>query len=190
MNMQGMFKPALIGGVLLGVLSALPVINIANCLCCAWVVGGGILAAYLYVKDSPTAVTLGSGLALGLLTGAIGSAVSILFLIPLQLMPGAGKGLTEPLLEALDQMPNIPVETREMLRSVFSEGDSGSLGIILVVGGLMQSILFCLVAMLGGALGVALFEKRKPGSKPPGPGEGWRPPTEFSSPPHRDPPEP
>ncbi len=37
MNEQGMFKPALIGGVLLGVLSAIPLVSALNCFCCAWV---------------------------------------------------------------------------------------------------------------------------------------------------------
>ena len=41
-----MIQPALLGGVAMGVLSALPVINIANC-CCAWILFGGGLAAYL-----------------------------------------------------------------------------------------------------------------------------------------------
>ena len=33
-------QPALLGGVTIGVLSALPVINLANC-CCAWILFGG-----------------------------------------------------------------------------------------------------------------------------------------------------
>ena len=37
-------QPALLGGVVIGVLSALPVINVANC-CCAWILFGGALAA-------------------------------------------------------------------------------------------------------------------------------------------------
>jgi hypothetical protein len=45
-------QPALFGGLFIGVLSALPIINIANC-CCLWVIGGGVLATYL-MQLSPT----------------------------------------------------------------------------------------------------------------------------------------
>lgn len=53
MNQEGMLKPALTGGVLLGILSALPFVSAFNCLCCAWVIGGGMLAAHLFVSSSP-----------------------------------------------------------------------------------------------------------------------------------------
>ena len=36
--------PALIGGVFLGITSALPILHYINCACCALVIGGGILA--------------------------------------------------------------------------------------------------------------------------------------------------
>ena len=34
-------QPALLGGVVIGTLSALPVISMGNCLCCLWVILGG-----------------------------------------------------------------------------------------------------------------------------------------------------
>ena len=40
-------QPALYGGLLLGVLSALPIISLGNCACCLWVLAGGAMAAYL-----------------------------------------------------------------------------------------------------------------------------------------------
>ena len=45
-------QPALLGGVTIGVLSALPVINLANC-CCAWILFGGALSAYLMQQGHP-----------------------------------------------------------------------------------------------------------------------------------------
>jgi hypothetical protein len=38
-------QPALIGGLVTGVLSALPFVNILNACCCLWVVTGGVVAA-------------------------------------------------------------------------------------------------------------------------------------------------
>jgi len=165
MNEERMWKPALAGGVLLGILSSLPVISLFNCVCCAWIIGGGLLASYLYVKDSAFPVTLGRGVAVGLTAGVIGTIVSALFSIPLHLlMKRAGIGIVEQLRQALDQLPNVPPETREMLRSLSARGN---MDVFLYAFGLLfMLVIYCLFAMLGGAIGVALFEKRKPGGAP------------------------
>ena len=46
-------QPALLGGVTIGVLSALPFVMIGNCCCCAWVLLGGALSAYLMQQNHP-----------------------------------------------------------------------------------------------------------------------------------------
>src|SRR5437588_622051 len=51
--MNDKMKPALIGGVILGILSAIPFVNIPNICCCAWAIVGGIIAANIYIKNSP-----------------------------------------------------------------------------------------------------------------------------------------
>ncbi len=165
MNDAGMLKPALIGGVLLGILSALPVISLFNCICCAWVIGGGILAAYLYVKDSPVAVTLGRGVALGLMTGIIGTIVSALFMVPLfMLWKRGGIGIMEQLREALERIPNLPPEAEESIRTL---SERGGMDVFFFATTLIfMLVTYSLVAMLGGAIGVAIFEKRKPNSTP------------------------
>jgi hypothetical protein len=161
MNESDMWKPALTGGVMLGVLSALPLVNMVNCACCAWVIGGGMLAAHLYVRSSPNVVTLGSGLVLGLLTGAIGGIVDTLFSIPLQiLMRNVGMGFAEQMRQVFSEVPNLSPEMRRVLESVVTAG--GAPGIIfLILGGLINVVIFSAIAMLGGVLGVAIFEKRK-----------------------------
>jgi len=163
MNREGMLKPALIGGVLVGVLSSVPFVGTLNCFCCAWVIAGGMLSAYLLVKESPFAVTLGRGVALGLLTGAIGAVVDTLFSIPIQmLLSRAGINVLDQLRTAADQLPSLPPEVREMFRSIPAGGLGLSL-MLLIAAGLLKLVIYSLVAMIGGALGVALFEKRRPG---------------------------
>ena len=51
--MNDRIQPALWGGLFIGVLSALPLVNAGNCCCCLWVVCGGVLAAYLRQQNSP-----------------------------------------------------------------------------------------------------------------------------------------
>ena len=163
MNDSGMLKPALIGGVLLGVCSAIPVLNLLNCVCCAWVIAGGGLAAYLFVKDSPLPVTLGRGITLGLMTGVVGTVVSNLITIPLRLvLASAGMNVMEQMRQAIDRIPNMPPETRQMIESLVA---SGNMGIAVFIFGILFSLIInCLFAMIGGAIGVAIFEKRKGGA--------------------------
>ncbi len=177
MDQDGMLKPALTGGVLLGILSALPVISAFNCFCCAWVIGGGMLAAHLYVKASPTVVTLGTGVGLGLLTGAIGGLVETLFSIPIHLaLRGLGSSFTEQLRGLVDQIPNVPPESKEALRSLLAGG--GFSVVFLLATGLFTVVVFSIMGMLGGAIGVAVFEKRKIGQPPP-----FQPPPPIDIPP-------
>jgi hypothetical protein len=163
MNESGMLKPALIGGVLLGVCSAVPVLNLLNCVCCAWVIVGGGLAAYMYVKESSMPVTMGRGVTLGLLTGVVGTVVSSVISIPLRLMmSSAGMNVMQQIKQALDRVPNLPPETRQMIENLAA---SGNMGIAVFIFGILLSLIInCLFAMIGGAIGVAIFEKRKGGS--------------------------
>ena len=46
-------QPALLGGVFIGVLSALPIVSAGNLCCCLWVLSGGALAAYLLQQNQP-----------------------------------------------------------------------------------------------------------------------------------------
>lgn len=175
MNEERMLKPALIGGVLLGVLSSLPIIGSLNCVCCAWVIGGGAFAAYLYVKDSSVPVTLGRGVTLGLLTGLIGTVVSALFYIPLNLlMQRSGMGIVEQMRQSLERMPNMPAESRRALETLLSS--EGAAFIIYASLFIFTLIGYAIFAMIGGAIGVALCEKRKPG-EPAGDAADYQPPT-------------
>jgi hypothetical protein len=181
MNDSRMLKPALIGGVLLGVLSSLPIISLFNCFCCAWVIAGGVVAAYQFVKESPTPVSLGKGVTLGLLTGVIGAIVAALFTIPLHLLTlKGGMGVLEQMRSTMDQMPTMPPETRQMIESILNRGDMGFA--IMIVGFIFSLVVFSLFAMIGGAIGVAIFEKRKPGA-PPVDMPQYHPPIDLPPPP-------
>ncbi|HSW39402.1 MAG TPA: DUF5518 domain-containing protein [Acidobacteriota bacterium] len=160
MSEKTMLKPALAGGIVAGILSAVPYINVGNCLCCAWVIGGGMLAAYLHVKDSLSPATLGRGAAVGLLTGIVGAVVFALFSIPINhLTRDAQNRFLQMLHEALNEMQNVPPETYERLESLLADGGPGFLltGLTLVV----TVFIFLLFSTIGGTIGVALFEKRK-----------------------------
>ncbi len=71
--------PALYGGIIMGVISGVPFLNIVNCLCCAGLLLGGFMAVFFYKKDLTAAMpplTSGDGVQLGALAGLIGAIVA------------------------------------------------------------------------------------------------------------------
>jgi hypothetical protein len=73
---------------------------------------------------------------------------------------------------------NLPPEWRDLLTSVMSNSGSPHIAFI-VVAGLINVVVYALVAMLGGVLGVAIFEKRKVQGPPP----TYQPPINLPPPP-------
>ena len=147
--------PVVAGGLFLGVLSGIPVINFINCACCALVIGGGILSSYLYMKDYPPEqprVQYGDGALLGLLAGLLGAVVSTIIAIPFQLLVGGASNAG--MLEALRSQPDIPAEIIDMIEPFFQ----GGINMLAILFGLLVgSVLYSIFGMLGGVIGVALF---------------------------------
>jgi hypothetical protein len=154
-------QPALFGGLFIGVLSALPFVSLANC-CCLWVVGGGVLAAYLMQQNHPYAITAADGALVGMLAGLIGGVLGVLLAIPIEMAMGP---LQQRLLDQfILNNPDVPAESKRIFENMAAGGASA-----LMVGfKLMFSVVVGLIfGMLGGLLGVALFKKEAP---PPPPG--------------------
>lgn len=130
--------PILAGGLFLGVLSAVPPISFLNSACCILVIGGGLLASYLYMKDYPPdqpRVTYGDGALLGLLAGLLGAVVHT---IPIML---GGFGSHEAL-ERLSDTPDFPPHLINFLETMMVA---------------FTGIIFSIFAVVGGVLGVAIF---------------------------------
>jgi hypothetical protein len=161
-TMPQKLQPAVFGGLFIGVLSALPFVNLGNCFCCMWVVAGGVLATYLMQQNHPYPVTAADGALVGLMAGLMGGALGALLAIPIQMAVG-------PMQQRIVQQmllsnPNIPPESRSMIENMSGRGTSA----VLIGFQLVFSVCVGLVfGMLGGLLGVALFKKK---DLPPPPG--------------------
>ncbi|HVS13361.1 MAG TPA: hypothetical protein VMV46_05540 [Thermoanaerobaculia bacterium] len=154
--MNSLLKPALIGGGVLGVLSGIPIVSLGNCACCAWVVGGGVLAAYLYSQQigPQPQPPYGPAAALGALTGAIGAVVSSLVALPFSLI-GLGGGLAG-MQQALRDIEGLPPELQNALASVGAAG----VGIgMLVIGFLFSLVVYAVFATIGSLIGITIFKK-------------------------------
>lgn len=153
-------QPALIGGVVLGLLSAIPFVNLGNLCCCLWVIGGGALAANLYIKKSPTPVSVGEGAVVGLLAGLVGAFVALVIGVPLNLLTGnVMMDVIGKMFEGLD--PNAAREFNKQLAS-YKDMSTGERLLQSIPGALLNFVVTTGMAALGGLLGVVLLEKRKP----------------------------
>lgn len=152
--------PALIGGASWGVASALPVVGAVNCACCALVIGGGVLAAFLWLKEVPPTyqASYGDGASLGVVTGVFGAVVVTILTALVQLVGLGGAAQLEQAMSQLRETQDIPPEVEELVNALTSGTVSVGLILILIILWLVLGILFSIV---GGIVGIAIFRKKE-----------------------------
>ena len=138
-------KPTLLGGLVVGLLSSIPFLNYC---CCIWAIGGGVLAGFLYIKDSPVPVRPGDGAILGALAGVVGGLLYLVVGVPIAYFAsGGGANVEEALRQSGVELPM-----------------TGPL--LFIVSGVIGAVILIILSVLGGLLSVPLFEKRKDGIPP------------------------
>lgn len=171
--MNSKLQPALIAGgalgavgVLLGLMQALtytpgepPSAGLGagiGCLSCLATLGAGMLAVYLYVQKSTTPAQTGDGAVLGLITGAIAGLINLIIGTPLSYLINS-EGVNA------------------QLEPVRQAGFDVSPLVLLMGFGIIGVIFSALIALIGGLIGVPVFEKRKgdAGMPPPPPPPGF-----------------
>jgi len=175
--MSSKLLPALLAGLVLGVLSSLPIVSAGNCCCGLWFVTAGVLAAWLMQQNQPFPIALGDGALVGLLTGVVGTAVWAVLYFPLLAITGVWQRQFAERL--LDSARDLPPNFREILES--SRG-AGGMFIGLIVGGLFMLVVGVAFSTLGGLLGALLFKKGDTPSAGPFPPPPPLPPTPLVPP--------
>jgi len=155
-------QPALLGGVAIGVLSALPVISIANVCCCAWIVFGGALAAYLMQANHPEPIQIGDGAVVGLLAGVVGAFVWLVAFIPIAMLMAPFESRMAQ--RALQNAAGAAPELRELLEGI-SAGPSMGIGMLFMF--FVMLVVGTTFGMFGGLFGALLFRKSTPPVMPP-----------------------
>lgn len=148
----GMFIPALIGGVTAGILSGIPIVN---CLCCLWIIGGGVLAAYFLAKESPVKLTAGDGAIVGIFTGIIAAIVEALVNIPF-------RAFSEKLVQdMMDRFSQYYDEMPSGWESWLGDGGMEGSFVWTILGFVFSVVVFSAFGALGGIIGISLFSKKK-----------------------------
>ena len=148
------------GGAVLGVLSALPIVSAGNICCCLWVVSGGVVAAYFLQQSDAAPISTGDGALVGLFAGVIGAFIYLALAIPITILIAP---MEQAFMEGLRQ--RIFDNMGGTMPPGFGGGVPGYIGQGI---GLMISFLFMLFvgsmfSTLGGLLGAAIFRRRPPG---------------------------
>lgn len=140
------FKPALLGGLIVGLLSSIPFVNYC---CCIWGIGGGALACYLYMKSSPRPLGPGDGAMLGGLAGVVGAVLYLIIGVPIAYFL-SGAAMQEAFARSGVELPF-----------------TGPL--LFLVSGLLGGLILIVLAVIGGLIAVPILEKRKADMPPPPP---------------------
>ena len=177
-------RPSLIGGVALGV--AMPVIGLISALapmlgclgcaaCCALPPGAGFLASFLYLKGAAPAPEkpYGDGAVLGLLAGLFGAVVGTVVSIPVQFLQRS-MGLMPDMDELVGQLQdaNMPPEAVDFITKLMPSADGFSVT-ALVLGFVFSVVVYSVLSLIGGIIGVAVLAKQEAAGGTPG---GFAPP--------------
>ena len=147
------FRPALLGGLFIGVLSSVPFVSAANLCCCLWVVAGGVLTVYLQQQAQPEPVEAADAAVGGLIAGLVGAVISII--VGQVLLSVTGPMVQESVRRALESQPDVPPEVRDFAMKMTSGG-----GIALLQAAIYLPV-YAVFGLLGGLLGMAIFKKKK-----------------------------
>lgn len=159
-----MLKPALISGVAFGIAGSIPYLGAINCFCCALIVGGGLMASFLYSKDCRKAgVTFGAGngATIGVLAGlTAGATTGILDLIVSRTV---GLGDWQ---DAIDQLQaagaEIPPETLDQITGFMESSGPMVISLLWIFLLLVAGVFF---GTISGLIGGSIFkvEEVRPG---------------------------
>ncbi|HEV7374883.1 MAG TPA: DUF5518 domain-containing protein [Pyrinomonadaceae bacterium] len=160
--MSNRLRASLIGGGVMGglsVLTVVPQLPFIRIICCIWAIVGGALAAYLYVKKSPTPAGVGDGAVVGTLAGVFGALIAF----------------------AAFLLVSFYISDRtiyeEQIRRAGLSPEQFSYPVIIFLVGSLSIIVQIVLSLVGGIIGVSIFENRGDG----GTGSQLPPP-----PPHYD----
>ncbi|MDP2207145.1 MAG: hypothetical protein Q8K98_00030 [Bacteroidota bacterium] len=158
--------PAIYGGIIIGIISSVPFLNLINCLCCAGIMGGGVLAVFFYKQNfTPDTQPFSKGdcLTVGVFAGIVGALVGTV--LDVVFLMTFGNVVGQFVLDNIQNMDiDIPEESLEAIKQVFQETAS----IYSVMFSLISSlILNSIFGLLGGLIGYNIFKPKQTMVQPP-----------------------
>ncbi len=154
------FLPALYGGIIIGLISGIPLLSLINCLCCAGIMFGGLMSVFFYKKDLPPQAPLTSndGIALGALAGLFGAIVSTIVSAAVYAVVGDyARQAVQSALEGTGALSQVPPESREQIEEALRSG--GAISFFHLV---IALIIYPIFGLVGGLIGYSIFKPKGP----------------------------
>lgn len=141
-------KVVLIAGLIAGVLSATPIIDICNIICCLWIVLGGLIGVYVVGKDIDRKIEYGEGAFIGLLIGLAAAVVSTIIDTIFSFL-------------GLELIPEWLIEEVPQLAQFMEFEKAAGMGLMLFIGLIISLVVFGAFGALGGVIGTAIYGKKR-----------------------------
>jgi hypothetical protein len=154
---KDLFLPALIGGAAAGLASTIPFLH---CLCCLWVVAGGVLATYLVFDrtSDKSILKISDSLTVGALSGLFGAIINSILKIPLtDYYLSWNRRFLESMARFMDELPAGWDSLMQMRYEGFNP-------FLFLFGLIINGAVFVFLGAIGGLIGYSLF-KTNPGVK-------------------------
>ncbi|MBM3804549.1 MAG: hypothetical protein FJW26_19805 [Acidimicrobiia bacterium] len=152
-----LLKPAFLGGIAIGVLSALPLVN---CCCLLWLGGGGLLAVYLLRQEYMGEIAAGLGAKVAFFAGMIGALFWQVLELPITYLTSSQRSAH---IEQFLHNQNFPAETLQIIEKVLSLLADPFNPFVLLIGLMFKTIACGVLTTIGGILGAAFWGKPKQG---------------------------
>jgi len=151
--------PAVYGGLIMAVISTVPFLNLVNCLCCAGILFGGVMAVYFYktnfTPDTPpftSADCMGVGALAGVISAVVTTVLSIIFLAMF------GNVVGDFLLNIIrNSNLQLPPETLDKIEEALQEGLTAK---IIIVRFFPSLVIHTCFGLLGGLIGFSIFKPK------------------------------
>ena len=148
-------QPILVGALVMGVLSALPIISVGNSCCCLWIMSGGFVAAYLLQQGQEAPIAPGDGALTGLLAGVAGAFIYLVISVPIDLVLG-------PMEREMIRRLVENVSGAEGFRNYADRADLVAAPIRAAIGFIFMLFLGAIFSTIGGLIGAMVFRKTPP----------------------------
>lgn len=162
---------ALIAGVVMGVVSSTPGVNLINCCCCAGIWLGGFFAMYFYKQqfvEGMEPLESSDALIVGLMSGVAAAFTSTIVAVLILVILGPVeaefiRSLMEKVIDRLAENGSIPSDTVDQLREQFERSVKDSARVSGVFGNLFVTlIVYPIFSILGALLGYTVFRPKNP----------------------------
>src|SRR5262249_6104136 len=149
-------KPAIVGGILLGLLSSIPIVQAGFGI---WILVGSGLTTHFLLKQRPSGIAYGDGAFGGVLSGFVGAIVATIMLIPIKLnFPSDFQVIHQEVEQQLAKNPEMKGPMRDLILRTWSPEVSFTTEMFSLF---LYGFFFSLIAMFGGMLMVWISNRRR-----------------------------